>query len=119
MGKQRTAFESAKPVKAQAPAWTPPPRTPEPAPAASPTVSAPVPETAYHETTVLPAVVLDQEPVHPAPETLVLAGSLGELREESDDSLDFPSFGELSGGTGRRRARPALPDPAEPEERQW
>jgi parallel beta-helix repeat protein len=124
-GKERAAFESVKPaktpepVKAQAPVWTPPPRTPEPAVAAASAASAaPAPESAYQETTLLP-VVLDQEPAHPAPETLVLAGSLGELREESDDSLDFPSFGEISGGTGRRRARPAMPDPAETEERQW
>jgi parallel beta-helix repeat protein len=136
--KQRAAFESAKPVrtaepvktpepagtpvpaaepvKAQPPIWTPPPRTPEPAVAAA--SAAAVPESAYHETTMLP-VVLDQEPAHPAPETLVLAGGLGALREEAEDPLDFPSFGEISGGTGRRRARPAVPDPAEAEERQW
>ena len=147
--KQRAAFESAKPVRtaepvkapepvrtavpepmrAQGPVWTPPARSPEPAvatasaasaasAAAGSTGSAPVPESALLETTVLP-VVLDKEPVRPAPETLVLAGGLGELREESDDSLDFPTFGEISGGTGRRRARPAAPDPAEAEERQW
>ena len=141
--KQRAAFESAKPVRtaepvktpepvrtavpepmrAQGPVWTPAARSPEPAvatasAAAASTGSTSVPESALVETTVLP-VVLDKEPVRPAPETLVLAGGLGELREESDDSLDFPSFGEISGGTGRRRARPAVPDPAEAEERQW
>jgi len=137
--KQRAAFESAKPVttaepvktptpvktpapepmRAQGPVWTPPTRSPEPTAAATTsTASAPAPESAMLETTVLP-VVLDKEPAHEAPETLVLAGGLGELREESEDSLDFPTFGEISGGTGRRRARPSLPDSAEAEERQW
>jgi len=102
---------SDEPVRAPA-------ETPEPVAEAAPepAAAAVVPESAFSETALLPAV---REPEPKREETLVLAGGLAEAREESEDSLDFPTFGEISGGGGRRRARPAAPDQAEAEERQW